>query len=166
MKIKKATKKDIPILEKYMSAENMPNFHKKKIQEQKKGRNFWFIAWIDNKPVGHIQLRLNGTKHKTVRKYIKNCAHVESLGVKKEYRRKGIGIKLTKYCEKIAKKNKINKIGLMVGETDNPYAKALYKKIGYKDWKHGTFTESWDVLTKGKKKKEKEICIYLFKELR
>ncbi|MFA5176192.1 MAG: GNAT family N-acetyltransferase [Candidatus Nanoarchaeia archaeon] len=163
--IKKAQEKDLKLLERYLPAENIPNFHKDKISEQKDGNSVWLIAWKDDIPVGHIQLRFNGIQDKKINNLIKNCAHIESLGVKEEFRKQGIGTKLIQEAEQLTKKKKMNRIGMAVGSEDNPEARKLYETLGYKDAGLEEFIVSWNIVKKGITKKENERCVYLIKRL-
>lgn len=164
--IRPAKQEDLGTLEKYLPAKNIPNFHQKKLAEQKVGDSLWLIAWLDNLPIGHLQIRWDGAKDKIIIKHIQNCAHFESMGVKEEFQRQGVGTTLIKYAENLVKKRGLKQVGLSVGANDNPHARKLYEKLHYKNWGLGEFITSWDIVDKnGKKNKEKEICIYLIKTL-
>jgi len=97
---------------------------------------------------------------------LKNCSHIESLGVKEEYRRKGIATKLINFTEDLSRKKGYTRIGLSV-EKDNDFLKKLYERRGYKDWGKGTIIEKWYELDKkGRKKLVKEKCNYYVKKLK
>ena len=165
IKIRKAKKEDLTLLNKHLSVK-IPEFHESHLKEQETGKSIWLIAWICKKPVGHIQLRFDGCKVKKVRDNLKNCSHIESLGVKEEYRRKGIATKLINFTENLSRKKGYKKIGLSV-EKDNNFLKNLYERRGYKDWRKGIIIEKWNELDKkGKKKLIKEKCNYYVKELK
>ena len=93
--------------------------------------------------MGHIQIRFDGCHVKKVREKLRDCTHIESLGVKEEFRKKGIATKLIKFTEELSKKKGFDKIGLSV-EEDNDFLKKIYDKRGYKDWKKGTIIEEWN----------------------
>ena len=154
MRIQKARKSDLKILNKHLFVESIPNLHNQKLKEQGKGESLWLIAWKNKLPLGHVQLRLKKLKEK-------GCAHIESLGVKKDFRKKGIGTRLTKFAENLARKKGFKKIGLSV-EINNKFLKELYSKMGYKDWGKGIIIEKW----RENKKELREECNYLIKELK
>jgi len=160
IKIKKAKQSNLKLLNKYLAVKSVPKFHEDKYQQQKTGDNIWLIAWEGEIPVGHIQLRFNGSTSKEVQDKIKNCAHIESLGVAAKFRRRNIASKLIKFSEKLAKEKGFKKVGLSV-ETDNEFLKNLYMRRGYRDWKKGAVIESWE--ERGKQINEK--CVYLIKNL-
>lgn len=164
IQIKPATEQDSISLNQHLPT-NIPNFHEKKIKEQDSGNNVWLIAWEDNIPVGHIQVRFDGMQDSNyVKQFVNGYAHIESLRVKEEYRNQGIGTQLILESEKLAKQKGLTKIGIAVGETDNPNARKLYEKMGYKEWDKGTFNVSWTVKDKsGQEITETEKCIYLIK---
>jgi len=165
MRIRKAKKEDLKLLNKYLPVE-IPEFHENHLREQETGKSAWLIAWIGKKPVGHIQLRFDGCKEKKVRDNLRNCSHIESLGVKEEYRRKGIATKLINFAEDLSRKKRYTRIGLSV-ERDNDFLKKLYERRGYKDWGKGTIIEKWYELDKkGRKKLVKEKCNYYIKGLK
>jgi GNAT superfamily N-acetyltransferase len=159
LKIRKAKERDLILLEKELGYKDLPKFHKNKIEEQKKGGSLWLIAGEGKIPVAHVQLRFNGCNVKKVIKLI-SCPHVESLGVKEDYRKKGIATKLMDFVENLVKRKGYSEIGLSV-EKDNNFLKNLYKKRGYKDWGKGEIIEVWE--ENGKERKEK--CVYLIKKL-
>lgn len=159
LKIKKAEERDLSVLEKKLGYENLPNLHKNKIKEQEKENSLWLIAWEGKIPVAHVQIRFGGCNVEKVKKTI-SCPHVESLGVKEDYRKKGIATKLMDFVENLVKRKGYSEIGLSV-EKDNDFLKNLYKKRGYNDWRKGEIIEVWE--ENGKERKEK--CVYLIKEL-
>ncbi len=164
--IKKATKKDLTILDKELSIKAIPWFHEEKLKEQEKGKSIWLIAWENNHPIGHIQVRFDGSKIKKVKSNLKNCPHIESLGVKENYRKKGVGTKLMDYAENLVKKKGYKKVGLAV-EKDNIFLEKLYSKRGYKNWGKEFVTDSWNVLNKKEnKQKVNEKCNYFIKEIK
>lgn len=57
--------------------------------------------------------------------------YIDSIAVKKEYRRQGVGRKLMAYAEKAAVSNSYNKISLLCSYSNNKAYK-LYKSLGYR----------------------------------
>jgi predicted GNAT family acetyltransferase len=92
---------------------------------------------------------------------------LESGGVKEEFRRQGIATKLISAAEGMARQKGFTQIGMAVGADDNPKARHLYESLGYKEWPHGLFEESWLITgANGNEILEKEICTYLGKSLK
>lgn len=160
--IKKVQRGDLKTLNKLLPV-NIPNFHEDKIADQESGNSIWLIAWKEGLPVGHLQLRFNGAREKEIRKHIENCPHIESVGVKEGSRRQGIGTALVLKAEKLVQARGFKQAGMAVGATDNPDTKRLYEKLGFKQWQHGVFSSSWNVIKNGKTQKEIELCTYLVK---
>lgn len=157
--IRPIKEEELKSLNKNLVAKGLPNLHKQKLKEQKAGGSTWLVAWEKSIPIGHIQLRFSN-------KHLKNCAHIETLGVNEKYRKKGIASQLIKFAENLAKKEGHKRIGLSI-ETKNNFLKNLYLKRGYKDWGKGTIMELWEELDdKGKQLKKREKCNYLLKNLK
>jgi len=166
IKIVKAKKTDLNILNKELSVKEILWFHEEKLKEQEKGKSMWLIAWKNNHPIGHVQVRFNGSKITKVKSNLKNCPHIESLGVKEDYRKKGVGTKLMNYAENLVKKKGYKKVGLAV-EKRNLFLEKLYFKRGYKNWGKGIVIDSWYVLNKKRnKQKVSEKCNYFIKTLK
>ena len=58
---------------------------------------------------------------------------MSALVVRENLRSKGIGTEAIKEVERRVKEKGFNKVGLSVNPDNNPRAKALYEKLGYKD---------------------------------
>ncbi len=163
--IESATKVDLESLNTHLPT-NIPHFHGDRIADHEFGNSDWLIAHKDGFPVGHFLLRWDGSHNQAVQKFISNCPHLESGGVKEEFRKQGIATQLITTAEDMVRKRGFKQIGMAVGATDNPQSRHLYEKLGYKEWSHGTFVESWRVIDQdGKEITEREICTYLIKIL-
>jgi len=168
IEIKPLEEENLELLEKEFSIDASSGHHRKRLERQNKKEGVYFIAWHNNSPVAHFLLHWSGPKNGSVTKYmdITKTAYLEAGRTKKEYRRKGVATRLIQKAERLAKKYGCTAIGLEVGSTDNPDAKRLYEKLGYKDWGHGEFTISWEYIDKdGKKGIESENVIYMRKNL-
>jgi len=102
---------------------------KKEFQEIPTGKRIALFAEVDGQPIGTVQLIFDSSNKKHADG--KNIAHLHHLKVHKDFCKKGIGEALTKKVEEIAKQKGFKRITLGVDE-DNPYAKKLYEKWGYK----------------------------------
>ena len=166
IQIKPAEKKDLPILNKQLGAWELPWLHREKFKEQEEGDSLWLIVWKAKEPIAHAQVRFNVSKIKKVRDILKNCAHLESLYVKDNFREKGVATKIINFAEKLAKEKGLNKMGLSV-EKNNKFLLSLYMKKGYRDWKKGIVTETWKELdSDGKIKNIIQKSHYLVKKLK
>ena len=85
------------------------------------------IAYIDNVAVGYcVGLIIKSICHK-------NCRmDIESLFVRDEYRKKGIGKALIEFVEKEAAAKNIKHFHINTGK-NNTNARMLYEKLGYTD---------------------------------
>jgi GNAT superfamily N-acetyltransferase len=106
--IRQANFSDLEILNQYLPT-NIPHFHEDKIRQQESGDSLWLIAWKENIPAGHLQIRWTGSKIDKVNKIINNCPNIESVGVSEEYRRQGVGTQLTVDAIKLVKEKDIHK---------------------------------------------------------
>lgn len=148
MKIRKATKKDIPkilvlaerFLEEYQTIMKIKakdsvaraTKGKKKIFEKdlSSGNGAIFLAEEGGKQLGYVFVL---TFFPWAEKFKKHSpGFISDLYVKKEYRKKGVGIKLIKEAEKWLKSKGKKDIALDVG-TYNRSAINLYNKLKYKD---------------------------------
>ena len=114
----------------------MPWLHEEKFKEQEKGSSLWLIAWRGKEPIAHAQIRFNGSKLRKVKNKLKNYAHLESLYVKDEFRRKNVATKIIGFAEKLSKNKGVKGMGLSV-EENNSFLINFYMKKNYVDWKKG-----------------------------
>lgn len=85
------------------------------------------IAYIENIPVGYC----TGLIVKSIC-YTNSRLDIESLFVKEEFRKKGVGLSLIKFLEKEARAKNIFHFHIITNK-NNEKAKSLYKKLGYSD---------------------------------
>jgi len=136
MKIRKATKKDIPAIVRMMnSSENLAGskeiveiWNKLDILDFLSHRLYQiFVCEIDKKVVGVSIIEF----HKIVnRSYI----YYYVLVIDSAYRGKGIGSKMMDYIENLAKKNRVKLIWALA-EENNKVMKKIFAKRGYKKGK-------------------------------
>lgn len=166
IEIRPSRKEELELLESEFSPNNLSKHHHGRHDIQENDEGIYLIAWHDNKPIGHFLLRWNGPDKDTSRNYPYPTPFLEGGGTRSAYRRKGVATRLIAAAEKLAKEKGSTKISMAVGNRDNPDAKRLYEKLGYRDWGQGEFIVSWEYLSKdGIKGTESEVCIYLFKKL-
>ena len=127
IKIRKATKKDIPQLVRIVrgvtSIEDYPGEYNKFLFEKmlKDNETTVIVAEVNKKVVGFNQFTINRDK----------VIYLESIAISKKYRGNGIASKLLEVMEDLAKKNKIKKIIFIVRDW-NSAMNHLAKKRGYK----------------------------------
>jgi ribosomal-protein-alanine N-acetyltransferase len=109
------------LFENYTTKEDMENFYKKNKNE------IICIAYIGEIAVGYC----TGFIMNSIC-YNENRLDIESLYVKDEYRRKGIGKKLIKFIEKEAILKNITHFHINTYKKNLP-AKSLYKKLGFNE---------------------------------
>ncbi|UCD20970.1 MAG: GNAT family N-acetyltransferase [archaeon] len=166
IQIRPIEKKELGLVNLKLPQES-PSLHRRRFKEQEKGNVVYLIAWNNKTPIGHLLVRFNGARYKKVKKYLKKCPHLESLGVGKKVRRKGIATKIVRKAENMLKRKKFGKVGLAVEDNPKSAPNILYKKIGYKDWGHGNVIDIWSFVNKrGKKITRREKCVYLIKNLK
>ncbi|GHI01114.1 GNAT family N-acetyltransferase [Neobacillus kokaensis] len=156
---------DIPELEKHMT--NGPlDKHRDRYKKQLQGDVTYIAAYWNEKPVGHVLLKWNGTKDEAVTAHINHCPDIEDLLVTDEYRNKGIGQQLLYYCAKLTKQRGFERIGLGVG-IENESAKRLYQRLGFQDSGIGEYQIGGTFIDeKGIEHSWKETCIYLIHKLK
>ena len=140
-------------------------WHAKRFDEQRKGESLYLIAWLRGVPVGHLNLRLAGSLEEVVRRHLPGCAEINALGVAEQHQGHGIGTQLVEWAEGSARGRQLQRIGMGVA-VGNRRAEALYQRLGYTDWGHGTYICSWtETGADGVEKTVSEETRYLVKEL-
>tara|TARA_B100001964_G_scaffold155145_1_gene170490 strand:- start:651 stop:1157 length:507 start_codon:yes stop_codon:yes gene_type:complete len=91
----------------------------------------FFVAWMNNDPVGHALVRWLGPREESVRSNYPDCPEIYRLRVLKEFRSQGIATAIIRKCENEALKMQHLLIGL--GTHSNITTKDnLYIRLGYK----------------------------------
>lgn len=102
-------------------------------------KEFCYAAYFNDKLAGHFKIEIVG-----------KVAKIDELLVAKKYRKLGIGEKLIKKCEEIARKKGCFKIKLFTSD-HHKVALKFYKKQGYKkecELKNDLFHFNWYWLSK------------------
>lgn len=130
IEIKLCSEADLALLNKSIPA---PGYHEKRFAEQEAGKSSYLIAWQNGVPVGHLNLKWKGSDQPDVSKFIPGIPELNAIGVwPPEKRSQGIGRQLIDKAEAMVKGKGYKQVALAVG-LDNPRAKELYGKLGYKD---------------------------------
>lgn len=166
VKIHPAEESHLDLLEEQFSPNSRSRYHYRRFAVQQSGDGMYLIARHGAEPVGHFLLRWNGPADDPTGHYPQHTPCLESGATKPALQRRGVGTRMIREAECIAREKGYRQIGLAVGNTDNPRARRLYERLGYRDWGRGDFTISWDYETKdGRTGTESEVCIYMLKDL-
>ena len=159
-------RREIPLLDTHLDVERLAGRHEERFAQQEGGSLTYLIAWLDGIPIGHTMVRWEGTSDAFVAERIQGCAHVEDLFVMPELRSQGIGTRILRHGEHLARRRGFALIGLAVG-IDNPRARALYERLGYVDTGFGVFEIGGTYTDIHCRQREwREVCEYLVKGLR
>ena len=120
-----------------------PGKHRRRLAEQEEGTCVYAIAWVGDRPVGHVLVKWAGSAEAPVRDAVADCPDVEDLFVAPDQRSRGIGTQLLEAAELLVRNSGYERIGLSVG-ADNPRARALYERRGYRELGIPPFVESGD----------------------
>lgn len=164
--IRQSQKDELDTLHNEFSPDSLIKLHHNRHEIQENGEGVYLIAWHNDKPISHILVRWNGPDKDPSNIYPFPTPYLEGIGTQEAYRRKGVATRMIQKAEYMIQERGLHQVGLTVGSDDNPDARQLYEKLGYKDWEQGEFTISWEYKNKnGNEGKEFEVCIYMFKEL-
>jgi len=92
-------------------------------------REGWFFALLEDKPTGHVCTWIDSkfVKFKGIKR-----GSIDSIGVLKSYRRKGIGISLVLRALEYLKSREMTEVELGVDDLNEAAAIKLYEKVGFK----------------------------------
>jgi GNAT superfamily N-acetyltransferase len=157
---------DIDVLQRQFAPNNALNYHQPRLAVQQRGAGVYLIAWHDGEPIGHFLLRWHGPEDDPTGRYPPGTACLEAGATLPAFRQRGVATRLIQHAERLARNAGHRQIGLAVGSSDNPMARRLYERLGYRDWEQGEFRIQWQYETlEGVRGEESEICIYMFKVL-
>jgi GNAT superfamily N-acetyltransferase len=137
--------------------------HPYRAAAHRSGAATFMIAWQDGEPVGYLLLKWAGADEEIVHRLVGDCPELNAITVASGLRSRGIGTKLVHEAERRTSARGNSRIGLAVA-LDNPRARALYERLGYSAWDHGSFDVSWEVSDEPSRR-ESATCIYLLKPL-
>lgn len=144
--------------------ERMPSgHHAYRVAAHETGAASFLLAWMDPEPVGYLLLKWAGADEEVVHRLIGDCPELNAITVAPELRSHGIGTTLIQEAERRVSAQGITRVGLAVG-LDNPRARSLYERLGYRAWEHGSFEVSRDA-PDHPAGRESESRIYLLKPL-
>lgn len=116
--------------------------HADDLHDQSLSNISFFVAWLNDDPVGHALVRWLGPRAERVRKDYPNCPEIYRLKVLKEFRAQGIATAIIKKCENEALKRECLLIGLgtdpKISSKDN-----LYIRSGYESSKVNSYIDTY-----------------------
>lgn len=166
VEIRLAEESQLDLLDALFSPDSNARYHHRRFAAQQSGEAVYLIAWHGDLPVGHFLLRWHGPSDDPTGRFPPDTACLEAGSTLPAYQRRGVGTRVIREAERLAREKGCRRIGLAVGSSDNPDARRLYERLGYRDWGQGEFVVQWDYETNdGRKGIESEVCVYLLKEL-
>jgi GNAT superfamily N-acetyltransferase len=144
----------------------LSRFHERRLARQQLGTSTYLIAWIDQVPVGHAEIRWNGCEAAEVRRRFPGCPEINALEVRPAWlRSRGIGTALIAEAEGRAAGRGLGSIGLGVAD-DNPRAAALYLRLGFGET-GCRYVDRYEIVTgAGERRAFSDPCRFLVKNLR
>jgi GNAT superfamily N-acetyltransferase len=141
-------------------------FHEQRLARQEQGTSTYLIAWIDEVPVGHAEIRWNGCAAAEVTQRFPGCPEINALDVWPErLRSRGIGTAIIAEAERRAVGRGLGWIGLGVAD-DNPRAAALYLRLGFGET-GCRYVDRYEIVTAaGERLAFSDPCRFLVKNLR
>ena len=135
---------------------------------QKSGALSFLVAWDDGIPVGYVLVRWPGGHcDRTDQAEELGCAEIGDLTVLEDARGRGFGRLLMESAEDCVRNRGIKRVGLEV-TSRNPsqdVARALYRRLGYKEAGFGTFPSGYTYYdAEGRPQRDEELYVYLIKE--
>jgi GNAT superfamily N-acetyltransferase len=140
-------------------------FHHRRLARQEQGVSTYLIAWIDDVPHGHAEVRWDGGNAAEVTSRFPSCVMISALDVwPAPIRSHGLGTALIREAEQQAQIRGFRRIGLGVAD-DNPRAAALYLRLGYEE-SGCHYSDQYEVVdVTGTRRVITEPCRVLVREL-
>jgi ribosomal protein S18 acetylase RimI-like enzyme len=153
---------DIPLIEECMPR-RMPDTHRERLGRQEQGEALYLIAWIDDRPVGHLFLKWDGSSASP--DAFVPWPTLSDISVHPDLRSRGIGSQLMKHAERLVAQRGHRQVGLSVA-LDNPRARALYERMGYRNSGLDNYDSLWPYLDdQDQERWHRETCVRLVKRL-
>ncbi|MFJ8636547.1 GNAT family N-acetyltransferase [Streptomyces sp. NPDC093568] len=121
---------DVALLDRHIASPGTLSFHARRFARRQRGESTFLVAWLEGRPVGHVEMRWTGCDAPAVRTARPGCQEINGLGVSpEELRSRGIGTALVRAAEDVARERGVTVVGLGVAK-DEPRAVALYARLG------------------------------------
>lgn len=127
-----------------------------RLDQWRRERSTFLIAWDDGRPVGHAHLAWDGTKL--------GAPEIQDVYVAEDARRRGVATALTHAAEAEALKRGHDRLSLSVG-TGNFAAQALYDRLGFKDAGLEPERVQGTIMLRGEPFEVDDTLVYLVKRL-
>jgi ribosomal protein S18 acetylase RimI-like enzyme len=137
--------------------------HVRRAAAHASGAATMLVALHGQAAAGCLLVKWAGADEQIVHELIGECPELNAITVAPSLRSRGIGSALVEAAERLIAARGQSRVGLAVG-IDNRRARALYERLGYRDWGHGAFEVSWDV-SEPPPRRERETCVYMLKAL-
>jgi len=163
--VRPVARRDVLLLEAHLPF-GVPEKHADRSARQRRGQVVYLIAWHNGAPIGHALLKWQGAEEDQVASVLQGtCPDVEDLFVLESFRSQGVGRQILDAAERLTRERGSRHIGLSVG-VNNPRARALYERCGYRDAGLGPLHEHLEYLdASGRRQTWDEMCVYLTKSL-
>lgn len=164
--IRSLTDEEVGLLEQHIAFDwANSKKHRERLDRQREGCAVYLVAWHDNLPVGHALIRWDGPTDHPIASKVGRCPDIEDLFISPDFRSRGIGSQLLDAVERLAKKRCYSQLGIGV-DIDNPRARSLYERKGFKDAGFGEYRIRWPWTDReGQEQWAEENCNYLIKQL-
>lgn len=128
-----------------------------RLDQWRRDRSTYLVAWKDRSPVGHAHLAWTGTKL--------GVPEVQDVFVAEAWRRRGVGRELSLAAEREALGRGHDRISLSVS-VENVPARALYEGRGFRDAGLGRERVHRTIVLRGREIEVDDTIVYLVKQLR
>lgn len=128
-----------------------------RLDQWRRERSSFLIAWDDDLPVGHAHVAWDGTKL--------GAPEIQDVYVAEDARRRGVAIALTHAAEAAARARGHDQISLSVG-TGNFAAQTLHARLGFEDAGVEPERVQGTIMLRGEPFEVDDTLVYLVKELR
>jgi N-acetylglutamate synthase-like GNAT family acetyltransferase len=125
MIIRKALIKDIPQIAQMKKLDDFLKYSRR-IELTEKEEACYLVIDDNGQILGNVFLKYFGTEKDP------DFPNIEDLFIRVDKRGQGLGTRLLKTCERLAKEKGFSKVSLSVNPILNPKAKALYERLGFK----------------------------------
>ena len=127
-----------------------------RLDQWRRERSMFLIAWDDDRPVGHAHLAWDGTKL--------GAPEIQDVYVAENARRRGVATALTHAAEAEVRARGHDRISLSVG-TGNFAAHALYERLGFENAGLEPEHVRGTITLRGKPLEVDDTLVYLVKRL-
>lgn len=154
----------LPVVEKSVRS-SYGRSHALELQDQLRGLLTFYVAWMDEVPVGSTFVSWTGPRDLDVRRSYPECPEIYRLGVDEQFRAQGIGTQLIRQCECSATAKGFAQIGLGVSH-DNLRALQLYLRLGYVQSSVDKYMDEYQIVVPdGSVKSVCEPLLFMIKDL-